>query len=68
MATDEVLTRISDYSEAQNGGENYVKNNSIICTHHQILLGGEGVHAVARLVEALLYKSEGHSFDYRWCH
>jgi hypothetical protein len=43
MATNEVLTRISDYSEAQNGGENYVMNNSVICTHRQILLGA-GAH------------------------
>jgi hypothetical protein len=25
-------------------------------------------HAVAQLVEALLYKPEGHGFDSRWCH
>jgi len=25
-------------------------------------------HAVARLVEALRYKSEGRGFDFRWCH
>jgi len=25
-------------------------------------------HAVAQLVEALRYKSEGHGFDSRWCH
>jgi len=31
MATDEVLARISDYSEARNGGENYVMKNSLIC-------------------------------------
>jgi hypothetical protein len=24
-------------------------------------------HAVAQLVEALRYKSEGRSFDFRWC-
>ena len=24
-------------------------------------------HAVAQLVEALRYKSEGHGFDSRWC-
>jgi hypothetical protein len=27
-----------------------------------------GVHAVAQLVEALRYKSEGRGFDSRWCH
>ena len=27
-----------------------------------------GGHAVAQLVEALRYKSEGHGFDSRWCH
>ena len=26
------------------------------------------VHAVAKSVEALLYKSEGRGFDSRWCH
>jgi len=25
-------------------------------------------HAVAQLVEALRYKSEGRHFDFRWCH
>ena len=25
-------------------------------------------HAVAQLVEALRYKSEGRGFDSRWCH
>jgi hypothetical protein len=25
-------------------------------------------HAMALLVEALRYKSEGRGFDYRWCH
>jgi hypothetical protein len=25
-------------------------------------------HAVAQLVEALRYKSEGRGFDFRWCH
>jgi hypothetical protein len=25
-------------------------------------------YAVAQLVEALCYKSEGHGFDSRWCH
>jgi hypothetical protein len=27
-----------------------------------------GEHAVAQLVEALLYKPEGRGFDSRWCH
>ena len=27
-----------------------------------------GGHAVAQLVEALRYKSEGRGFDSRWCH
>jgi hypothetical protein len=27
-----------------------------------------GGHAVARLVEALRYKSQGRGFDSRWCH
>jgi hypothetical protein len=26
------------------------------------------VHAVAQIVEALRYKSEGYGFDSRWCH
>ena len=30
--------------------------------------GGEGGYAVAQLVEALRYKSEGRGFDSRWCH
>jgi len=25
-------------------------------------------HAVAQLIEALRYKSEGRGFDFRWCH
>jgi hypothetical protein len=25
-------------------------------------------HTVAQLVEALHYKSEGHGFDFWWCH
>ena len=25
-------------------------------------------HAVAQLIEALLYKPEGRGFDSRWCH
>jgi hypothetical protein len=25
-------------------------------------------HAVAQLVKALRYKSEGNGFDFRWCH
>jgi len=25
-------------------------------------------HAVAQLVETLLYKPEGRGFDFRWCH
>jgi hypothetical protein len=28
----------------------------------------EGVNAVAQLVEALRYKTEGRGFDSRWCH
>jgi hypothetical protein len=28
----------------------------------------EVFHAVAQLVEALRYKSEGRGFDSRWCH
>jgi hypothetical protein len=27
-----------------------------------------GEHAVAQLIEALRYKSEGRGFDSRWCH
>jgi len=30
--------------------------------------GGGGVHALAQLVEALRFKTEGHGFDSRWCH
>jgi len=30
--------------------------------------GGFGGYAVAQLVEALRYKSEGRGFDSRWCH
>jgi hypothetical protein len=25
-------------------------------------------HVVAQLVEALCYKSEGHGFNFQWCH
>jgi hypothetical protein len=28
----------------------------------------DGKHAVAQVVEALRYKSEGRGFDSRWCH
>jgi hypothetical protein len=37
---------------------------------HQFLEANQvnGGHAVAQLVEALRYKSEGHGFDSRWCH
>jgi len=35
-----------------------------IYTHTHIYMG----HAVAQLVEALRYKSEGCGFDSRWCH
>jgi hypothetical protein len=30
--------------------------------------GARGLHAVAQLVEALLYKPKGRGFDSRWCH
>ena len=33
-----------------------------------ILLRSSQRHAVAQLVEALLYKPEGRGFDSRWCH
>ena len=32
------------------------------------VLEGNGEHAVAQLVEALHYKSEGRGIDSRWCH
>ena len=32
---------------------------------YYLIFGG---HAVAQLVEALRYKSEGRGFDSRWCH
>jgi uncharacterized membrane protein len=35
-----------------------------VLSYVYILLG----HAVAQLVEALLYKPEGRGFDSRWCH
>ena len=38
----------------------------IIIVHHIVKFGGG--HAVAQLVEALHYKSEGRWFDSRWCH
>ena len=34
----------------------------------QIVLVSHWGHAVAQLVEALRYKSEGRGFDSRWCH
>ena len=41
--------------------------------HKRFSLGNSGMstlnpHAVAQLVEALRYKSEGRGFDSRWCH
>jgi hypothetical protein len=30
--------------------------------------GGGGGHLMAQLVEALLYKTEGRGFDFRWCY
>ena len=39
---------------------------------HSVLNKGDvlydGGHAVAQLVEALRYKSEGRGFDFPWCH
>jgi len=35
---------------------------------YRIIMEGEGLHAVAPLVEALRYKSEGRGFDSRWCY
>ena len=35
-----------------------------VYTVHMLCSG----HAVAQLVEALCYKSEGRGFDSRWCH
>jgi hypothetical protein len=37
-----MLTRISDYTEAQNGGENHIMRNPVICPHRQMLLGARG--------------------------
>ena len=39
----------------------------ICCTYLFTYLHTWG-HAVAQLVEALRYKSEGRGFDSRWCH
>ena len=33
-----------------------------------IFFGGEGGHALAQLVEALRYQSEGRRFESQWCH
>ena len=34
----------------------------------ETVIPASGKHAVAHLVDALRYKSEGHGFDSRWCH
>ena len=48
MATDEVLAKVSEYSEQQKGGENYVMSNSLISTHRHILLGRTRWHGWLR--------------------
>ena len=40
----------------------------VLCGSYLNILLSNGVHAVAQLVEALRYKSEGSGFDSRWCH
>jgi len=37
-------------------------------SHNKSGIRNEWGHAVAQLVEALCYKSEGRGFDSRWCH
>jgi len=42
-----------------------LKRQAIYIKSNIVALWG---HAVAQLVEALLYKSEGRGFDSQWCH
>ena len=42
-----------------------LSNNNNNYYYYYIIIWG---HAVAQLVEALLYKPEGRGFDSRWCH
>ena len=43
----------------------YIFTNLYLTKHKYIIIWG---HAVAQLVEALRYKSEGRGFDSQWCH
>jgi len=42
----------------------FLLHSCIYLTQCELTMG----HAVAQLVEALRYKSEGRGFDSRWCH
>jgi len=39
-----------------------------MCVKFKLVYEGDVGHAVAQLVEALHYKSEGRGLDSRWCH
>ena len=48
-----------------NQGQSVIKDTSLLFSLCLLSFWG---HAVAQLVEALRYKSEGRGFDSRWCH
>jgi hypothetical protein len=63
------ILKTREASAVMTSGKVQTRNNRQIkgLVHIQVhyrILG----HAVAQLVEALRYKSEGHGFDFRWCH
>ena len=43
----------------------YLPTQSVNKIAGSVIIGG---YALAQLVEALRYESEGHGFDSRWCH
>ena len=65
-------------TESQWGGGEISRNRayrpwgptSLMYNGYRVLPGGKKRqgHAVAQLVEALLYKPEGSGFDFLWCH
>jgi hypothetical protein len=58
--SENVVLANSGYHTRNNFFENYPKFGESTST----FVG----HAVAQFVEAPRYKSEGHGFDFRWCH
>ena len=65
------LGRVSHVNSAVNTGKNGKSNCQCwktICLPVLTVARDVTGHAVAQLVEALRYKSEGRGFDSRWCH